>query len=1143
MQNNEFTVNILNADQLYVEGKRIQQLDLGTLVSSDTGSGYGIGIKTDKPRVTFDISGTDGLRIPFGNTSSRPQNIRFTGTAGESTDYKGVIRYNTETEKYESWLGTNAQTSWGRFVIEDEDYYTTDISSNILIRGNHTIWGINGDENNSSGNLTLRAGGTIDKQGQVNYIGTNISNADKSSKITLTGGNSTNISLTTANQDRMIIDSNGKIGIGVTSPVHNVDISANQTMVTNNTSVQSKVITNSAFDSKNITNNNMYLMLQHGTGNSSGGIFSGIARSNMGGFSLGVKYNISIKNIINANSEGFMNINIGQNIHDDKLFLAPYVFGFNPALTTSKFVKLDNNKSNNSNLFISNMEFSTLTQQTNFGKNGVFIGKGCTLYSDITNDPELLIFGDNPISNGGVTPQSNGGGILLSDKMRFVTYKDTSFVADSGITSHLGQAISHSKKLQLNSVTRMVIDKDGNVGIGTDNPVSKLDINGTLTISNNINKANNTYTGDFVNKIVFRGDREPRYQDSPPQAFMGDVGVIGWKYDGLGPGDDANSGSAAFIIETRRGRGDPETGTLTERFRVSSNGNIGIGTINPGSKLTFETIPSNPDTFSWTNGGNTSSAVSGIDVSPRLSKFVGNGISWKSKYQSWGANDLSEGSSDNVARIFYQPVTFHSIHSYGENNQTGVGLYRSGRLVFTCGDNEDEGKYARMVLNSRGYVGIGTTDPQAELDVKASQKTDTTLRETAGINFSTDNGNTSWSVGYIGGYISAGVNNDTGNYPGGLLFRTRSPDPQNQPGTVSPDVRMVINAIGNVGIGATDPREKLDINGALHIRGTSATTYNNDTNNSTHYNNTYLSFAPLGSVSDWAYLRQIGENNLIHMALDFHDDDNDARFSIRSVKSTANPHIVNTRFTVQNDKVGIGISNPQKTLDVGDTSLFRGEMQWRYQNSSSWHRSHALYGPNKDWYIRSGSSSGQIIIQDTGGNVCIGSGPPTQKLHVNGNIYSTGWIRSNDTGSLLKSYYYRNSETATTAITNLKTSSYSIVVEKTVNPSATGVRFKVSFDCNYDVGGWGTDEYRSRIVAKQSNSETELIHKEQKWRDGNHGQGTRSGVLFPIIGVFHTTSTSSVQFRVEVRGEGSVNDVINIYRNNGLAFIIEEIKD
>ena len=50
------------------------------------------------------------------------------------------------------------------------------------------------------------------------------------------------------------------------------------------------------------------------------------------------------------------------------------------------------------------MEFTTSAQQTNFGKNGVFIGKGCTLYSDTTNDPELLIFGDNPNSIGGVTP-------------------------------------------------------------------------------------------------------------------------------------------------------------------------------------------------------------------------------------------------------------------------------------------------------------------------------------------------------------------------------------------------------------------------------------------------------------------------------------------------------------------------------------------------------------------------------------------------------------------------------------------------------------------------------------------------------------------------------------------------------------------
>ena len=48
MANNEYTINILNADQLYVEGKRIQQLDLGTLV--EKAEGIGIGINNSFPK-------------------------------------------------------------------------------------------------------------------------------------------------------------------------------------------------------------------------------------------------------------------------------------------------------------------------------------------------------------------------------------------------------------------------------------------------------------------------------------------------------------------------------------------------------------------------------------------------------------------------------------------------------------------------------------------------------------------------------------------------------------------------------------------------------------------------------------------------------------------------------------------------------------------------------------------------------------------------------------------------------------------------------------------------------------------------------------------------------------------------------------
>ena len=49
--------------------------------------------------------------------------------------------------------------------------------------------------------------------------------------------------------------------------------------------------------------------------------------------------------------------------------------------------------------------------------------------------------------------------------------------------------------------------------------------------------------------------------------------------------------------------------------------------------------------------------------------------------------------------------------------------------------------------------------------------------------------------------------------------------------------------------------------------------------------NTYIRFNEAGSDSDWAYLRQIGTNENIHLSLDFHDNTNDGKFSLRSIAS------------------------------------------------------------------------------------------------------------------------------------------------------------------------------------------------------------------------------------------------------------------
>lgn len=68
---------------------------------------------------------------------------------------------------------------------------------------------------------------------------------------------------------------------------------------------------------------------------------------------------------------------------------------------------------------------------------------------------------------------------------------------------------------------------------------------------------------------------------------------------------------------------------------------------------------------------------------------------------------------------------------------------------------------------------------------------------------------------------------------------------------------------------------------------TTFTNHNDNQASTTSRENIYIKFAPSSTtVNDWVYLREIGTNNKGHLAFDFHDDDNDVRFSIRNVRSS-----------------------------------------------------------------------------------------------------------------------------------------------------------------------------------------------------------------------------------------------------------------
>lgn len=125
--------------------------------------------------------------------------------------------------------------------------------------------------------------------------------------------------------------------------------------------------------------------------------------------------------------------------------------------------------------------------------------------------------------------------------------------------------------------------------------------------------------------------------------------------------------------------------------------------------------------------------------------------------------------------------------------------------------------------------------------------------------------------------------------------------------------------------------------------------------------NTYLGFDHAGSNNDWVYLRQIGGNDNIHLSLDYHDN-GDGAFSIRTISSfpaVPDPAPV-TRFTVQDDLVGINTAAPNVNLHVvstdnvvakfeSSTTDIDGMMQFIVPNANGAPQEYLAFGANGIW--------------------------------------------------------------------------------------------------------------------------------------------------------------------------------------------------